>query len=186
MQSPAKHYDFLPDGYEDIFVAVQAPVEIMADKLLAFLASSKCVRSRDIWDLAWLDQKNTKVDISLVHKKLYDFRENALQQKLASMILRVPEVVSNQSFLDEMKRVLPLQTFERTLGRSQFSSYLSDTVTRLLVEVQTNLGEAPESERFRMSFMNEPVPLKTGWIDPRLQAQAGPVGLCGGIDFLTD
>ncbi|MFM8455012.1 MAG: nucleotidyl transferase AbiEii/AbiGii toxin family protein [Gammaproteobacteria bacterium] len=66
------NYDFLPDGYSDIFVMVESLDEILADKLIAFF-NCNYIRYRDIWDFRWLMQKGAKINIELIKNKIADY-----------------------------------------------------------------------------------------------------------------
>lgn len=150
-QALTRNYDFLPDGYEDLLIMVETKSEIMADKLLALPATEKYIRHRDIWDLAWLAQRGATADPALVEKKIQDYRLDGYEGKLSNMIGRLPEIIASKPFMDEMKRFLPSDVFERTLAQAKFKSYLDETVSGLLITVQDALdpdeSDAPE---FRM------------------------------------
>lgn len=150
-QPLVRNYDFLPDGYEDLLVMVETRDEIMADKLISLPATEKYVRNRDIWDLAWLAQRGAKVDSELVGQKVVDYRIDNYLAKLNAMIPRVSEIVSGASFQNEMQRFLPVDVFERTLGKDKFQTYLTDTLTDLLLTVQKGLEpDKPEDPSFIM------------------------------------
>lgn len=99
---------------QDIFVQVETLREIMADKIVA-MAGRKHFKARDVWDMAWLKDKNIIAPAEFVRQKIEhygiaNFNER-LQEKLEFM--ETPE--AKKLFLDEMRRFLDhrtLQAFE--------------------------------------------------------------------------
>ncbi|MGX1201142.1 nucleotidyl transferase AbiEii/AbiGii toxin family protein [Marinobacter sp. MBR-105] len=138
-QPLVRNYDFLPDGYEDLLIMVETRDEIMADKLISLPATERYVRNRDIWDLAWLSQRGAEVDADLVEHKMVDYRLDDYLDKLDNMIPRLPDIVAGKQFQDEMQRFLPADVYQRTLAQDKFQSYLINTVTELLTDVQKKL-----------------------------------------------
>lgn len=100
------NYPFLPDGYDDIFIGVEEPEEIMADKLVS-LIDAPYERFRDIWDLTWLWQHGSKVRIDLVLQKVKDYRISEYSNKVDMKIDQLPEIMGGDIFQKEMKRFLP-------------------------------------------------------------------------------
>lgn len=127
-----KNYDFLPDGYEDTLIYTETLNEVMADKLISLPATQKYIRHRDIWDLSWLKQQGAKLNPELVKKKITDYQLNEFESLLDKRIRTIENIVSSDALLDEMKRFLPTDVFNRTFGQAKFQSYLAATVIRLL------------------------------------------------------
>jgi predicted nucleotidyltransferase component of viral defense system len=125
------NYDFLM-GYGAVLVNTETLDEIMADKLVAFPASVKNIRYRDIWDLAWLDQKGAKLDPSLVAKKVADYRIESFAQLLGDAIERLPALVAGKPFTQQMERFIDSETILATLAKPGFLDYLTKTVGGLL------------------------------------------------------
>jgi hypothetical protein len=126
------NYDFLPDGYGDTLILTETLNEIVADKLVSLVNTEKYVRHRDIWDLRWLKQKNAEIDITLVKKKLEDYRVTEYTDKLESMRERLPDIIQGESFRNEMRRFLPGDVWERTLEKEKFSIFLINEIKELL------------------------------------------------------
>ena len=146
-----RHYDFLPDGYEDILMSVESLDEIMADKLVSLPATEKYVRHRDVWDLAWLTQHSAQLDVGMVESKVAADGVDDYQAKVEAMIKRLPEIVVSKPFHDEMSRFLPSTVIERTLSRNGFTDYLSNTVSGLLSDVDDQLrGQLSPGPSFSM------------------------------------
>ncbi len=128
------NYSFLPDGYEDTLVMVETLEEIMADKLISLVTTSKYVRHRDIWDLRWLKQQGAEVSKELVAKKIEDYRISDYQLKLETMITRLPAIIEGASLRNELKRFLPTEVQERTLEKPKFLLFLKNEVSELLMQ----------------------------------------------------
>ena len=138
------NYDFLPDGYSDTLILTEKLDEVMADKIISLPATTRYVRYRDIWDLAWLQQQGAKLNINLVRNKIADYKLDAYEAMLSVLIERLPALVSSGEFTDEMKRFLPIDVFERTLALEKFQIYLRSTLLKLFRSVQSQLlGNTP-------------------------------------------
>ena len=126
------NYDFLPDGYDDTLIYTETLNEIMADKLVSLPATQRYVRHRDIWDLVWLQQQGAKLEPELVKSKIADYKLNDFKQMLELRIDSIAEITESKAFHDEMKRFLPTDVFDRTLGQDKFKDYLRSSLTNLL------------------------------------------------------
>ena len=134
------NYEFLPDGYADLLVVVESLDEIMADKLLALAASRKRVRHRDIWDLAWLRQRGAEVRPELVGRKITDYGVDGYPALLDSLIERAPDIIAGKEFRDQLKRFLPEDQYQRSLGNPNFERYLTATIGELCRELKDGLA----------------------------------------------
>lgn len=144
------NYDFLPDGYEDTLIFTETLDEVMADKLVSLPATQRYVRHRDIWDLSWLKQQGAIVQADLVQRKIADYRLTDYPSMLEMMINKLPGIVTGRDFKNEMKRFLPTDVYDRTLGKEKFEGFLVNTVTGLFTELKQKLyGRQIESE-FKM------------------------------------
>lgn len=144
------NYDFLPDGYEDTLIFTETLDEVMADKLVSLPATQRYVRHRDIWDLSWLKQQGAVVQHELVQRKIADYRLTDFPDRLELMIHKLPGIISGTDFKNEMKRFLPTDVYDRTLGKEKFEGFLINTVTGLFTELKQKLnGSQPEPE-FKM------------------------------------
>ena len=129
----------MPDGYSDTLILTETLDEVMADKIISLPATTKYVRHRDIWDLAWLQQQGAQLNIDLVRNKIADYKLDEYGAMLSGLIERVPGLVISDEFNDEMKRFLPTDVFDRTLAQEKFQVYLRNTLVKLFRSVETQL-----------------------------------------------
>lgn len=148
-----QNYDFLAGYGANILVRVETLSEIMADKVLAFVAS-KNIRYRDIWDLAFLTQKGALLDTDLVEQKILDYGTQHYETLLAARIAALPTIIRSKDFHDQMTRFIDSATIENTLAKEGFLSYLDTTLTKIFVTMQASLSQDPnepsEGEIYRM------------------------------------
>lgn len=144
------NYQFLPSGYSDLLVMTESLDEIMADKIVSLAATKKYTRNRDIWDLPWLLQQGAKLNTDLVQQKLVDYKLNDYEAMLNDLIQRLPQLVQSDNFVNEMQRFLPTDVYDRTLGKSKFQAYLSNTLVKLFTEVRRALFSNGGGNEFRM------------------------------------
>lgn len=142
------NYDFLPDGYEDTLVFTETLDEVMADKLISLPATQRYIRHRDLWDLVWLQQQNARLNPELIRLKLADYKIPDYQLMLESRIASLDEIVASAAFQNEMKRFLPTNVYDRTLGQDKFKSFMLSSLKKMLTELHTQLfgSLTPEPE----------------------------------------
>lgn len=140
------NYTFLPDGYEDTLIYTESLEEVMADKLVSLPATQKYIRYRDIWDLVWLYQQGARVNAQLVTNKLNDYKLNNFEELLSLRLDSLASIISSSAFKEEMKRFIPTNIYQRTLGQEKFTSYLNQTLRRLLAELMQSLYGEPDAE----------------------------------------
>jgi len=144
------NYDFLPDGYSDTLILTETLDEVMADKIISLPATTKYVRHRDIWDLAWLEQQGATLNIDLVKSKILDYKLEQFDELLANLLERLPELVTSEAFIKEMRRFLPTGIFDRTLALEKFQIYLKNTLVKLFKSVQDELSGHNVTTEFKM------------------------------------
>ena len=144
------NYDFLPDGYSDTLILTETLDEVMADKIISLPATTKYVRHRDIWDLAWLQQQGARLNIELVNNKVADYKLEKFDELLANLLEKLPELVKSEAFIDEMRRFLPTDVFDRTLALEKFQMYLKNTLVKLFKNVQDELSGNKVTTEFKM------------------------------------
>lgn len=132
------NYDFMR-GYDSVMVNAESLDEIMADKLIAFPASSKYIRYRDIWDLAWLNQQGAKINIEFIEKKIMDYGIQGYPELLQDAMTRLPGIITGKPFQDQMRRFIDAVTLTKTLDNPAFLSYLETTVGGLFTSVWDKL-----------------------------------------------
>jgi predicted nucleotidyltransferase component of viral defense system len=147
-----QNYNFLPDGYDDMLVLTETMDEILADKLVALSANQRYVRYRDLWDLPWLMQQGAKLNVELVQKKVNDYKIPAFNDLLSTRIESLPSIINDGTLSAEMRRFLPTDVFNRTLGTDKFRVYVTNTLTQLHTQLSKALSgdEADVLEEFRM------------------------------------
>ena len=143
---PLRHnYDFR-SGLGPMLVNTESLEEILADKIVAFAASVKIVRYRDIWDIAWLRQRGAQLRPDLVLKKTADYHIANYDQLLKDAIDRLPGFIDGKPFVDQMTRFIDADTLARTLHEPQFAAYLKTTVGEVLAAMAAHLdGDGGEA-----------------------------------------
>lgn len=147
-----RNYFVLPDGYSDTLIYVETLEEVMADKLVAFPATQTHVRYRDMWDLVWLYQQGARVNMSLINSKITDYRIEHYADKVRQKIDALEEIMRSGVFHNEMKRFIPSDVFDRTLGTQKFGDYFLATLQNLLNDVhrQTDIKAGKDPAEFLM------------------------------------
>ncbi len=127
------NYPELPASYSQTLVVAEAPEEICADKLKAFITSG-FIRYRDIWDLRWLSVQpnfnDDQLDTLLAHK-LSDYQA---QERFQTGLIRLRDldlIVNSRDFNVQLSRFLPAPTVARTIARPAFRASLVEEVVRL-------------------------------------------------------
>lgn len=142
------NYRLLPQGTNNLIIPVQTLEEIMADKLLGFAESlgnnaTKPPRYRDLWDLTWMSQRQSGVDMSaiseLITRKMSDYGSTQYEAQLDSAMARIPEIVNSPAFTDTMSRFLPVSTLDKSLRKDGFLPYLQGTVIEQMQSVKNHL-----------------------------------------------
>lgn len=136
-----QNYDFL-SGYGTVLVNAESVDEILADKVVAFSASVKNIRYRDIWDIAWLQQQGAGLNPELVLRKVEDYHMSGFDRLLADANRRLPGLIDSKEFADQMARFIDSETFNRTWHEPKFGEYLKGTVGQVLTAMTKHLGQA--------------------------------------------
>lgn len=150
LRSPMRNYDWLPTGYEDVFVPTEELDEILADKVVSLVACDSHPRYRDIWDIRWLRQKKAVLDMDLVRRKLSDYRSEDYERKLDDWIDKVGSVAEGRTFADEMTRFLPLDVLARTFKRPGFTAFVGREVRDVLTSTRDSLDPDRKAADFTM------------------------------------
>lgn len=146
-----QNYEFIK-GNGLILVNAETLAEVMADKVLAFPASTKNIRYRDIWDLAWLAQQGAELDPTLVEQKIADYKVDDYPVLLDKAIDLLPTFVHSKEFHDQMLRFIDADTITQTLEKDGFKAYLVSTINGLFKEMRDHLssGSADKRSPFKM------------------------------------
>lgn len=145
------NYDFL-SGYGQVLVNAESLDEILADKVVAFPASVKHIRYRDIWDIAWLRQQGAMLDAALVRRKVDDYGIDAFPQLLGDAIDRLPDLIDGKPFLQQMTRFIDADTLKNTLLNPAFAQYLKTEVGNVLKEMASHLNASHRGTGFEFKM----------------------------------
>ncbi len=119
-------------GTSGLILQAQSREEILADKIVALALRPNRLKSRDLWDIVWLNRQGITLPVQLVLEKAMDRRQELtrfleqLQQR--TMLLRSDSAV-RKDFLAEMRRFLPPAVFGENLETDEFWSYLVGLIT---------------------------------------------------------
>ena len=138
-KSLVRHYDCLPDGYDDFVLLVESLDEILADKLVAFVNCERYIRYRDIWDIRWLLRKGATFSVDLLSKKIHDYGALDYEASLRRKQVAVENIIRSHNFQSEMRRFLPKADFERTLSNSHYLTMLIHEIKLVLSNVEQAL-----------------------------------------------
>jgi predicted nucleotidyltransferase component of viral defense system len=144
------NYDFLPDGYSSILVPTESMDEILADKLLSLPATTSHVRFRDIWDISWLQQRGAETNVELINNKVRDYGLHDYEENVAQLIEKLSTIVQGESFKNEMKRFLPQDVYQRTMGQPAFTQYLENTLSKAFQQVLQEIDAPSQGPSFSM------------------------------------
>lgn len=118
-------------GTNGLLVPVQSLEEIFADKIVAMAFRPNRLKHRDLWDIAYLVDKQIECPSSLVELKIADHKQTKaeLVNALSSRLETLPAL--SKSFDKEMRRFVPSEVASLTLDNENYWSYLVDAVTRV-------------------------------------------------------
>lgn len=144
------NYDFLPDGYGDFLIMTETLDEIMADKLISLVNTTRYVRHRDIWDLRWLKQRGAKIDKKFILSKIHDYRITDYPAKLDHTIANIEKIIYSEGFHNELSRFIPLDVQERTLKKAKFKDFLINETLLLLLALKELFDNVTEDDKFKL------------------------------------
>lgn len=142
------NYDFLPDGYGDILIMTENLNEIMADKLISLVNTTRYVRHRDIWDLRWLKQRGATMNEQFILSKIRDYKITDYPSKLNAMIANIEKIIYSDPFHNELSRFIPLDVQERTLRKEKFKDFLVNETQILLSQLGDLFDKKTEQDEF--------------------------------------
>jgi predicted nucleotidyltransferase component of viral defense system len=111
-----------------IILYAESRSEILADKIIAIANRPNRVKNRDLWDVAWLTQRNVTFPHPLLRQKLADRKlsESTFRKAYAK---RLKEIATLQNdFLFEMRRFLAPSAFDETFTSSLWWNSLCATL----------------------------------------------------------
>lgn len=119
-------------GTSGLILQAQSREEILADKIVALPLRPNRLKSRDLWDIVWLNRQGINLPVQMVLKKAKDRRQDIarfleqLQQR--TMLLRSDPAVRKE-FIAEMHRFLPPAVSGENLETDEFWTYLVRLIT---------------------------------------------------------
>lgn len=119
-------------GTSGLILQAQSREEILADKLVALVLRPNRLKSRDLWDIVWLNRQGITLPVQLVLKKAMDRRQDLtrfLEQLQQRTMLLQSDPAVRKDFLAEMRRFLPPAVFRENLETDDFWSYLVGLIT---------------------------------------------------------
>jgi predicted nucleotidyltransferase component of viral defense system len=125
-------------GTDGLILRAQSREEIYADKLVAFALRPNRIKSRDLWDIGWLNQQQIKPALQLIPQKLKDHQAqtndylDAFTNRVSSL-KSDPEIASE--FRNEMIRFLPDQIVKETIDTQAFWEFLCELMQTCLQQV---------------------------------------------------
>ena len=66
----------------------------MRKKFVA-LALRRSIKARDVWDIAWLNQRNVQVDAELVRTKFQDYHQTTGFEALSGRLQELPSYMAS-------------------------------------------------------------------------------------------
>jgi len=142
------NYTALPEQSFELY-PVQSLQEILCDKLIALVNSTKYIRYRDLWDIAWLaNTKNVTYDqklARLITHKITDYHIENYGLLVENFLEHLHEHVMGKEFRDQMTRFLPIQLLEGSFEKRGFLQYLERIVGEQLDAARKSIKDAPKS-----------------------------------------
>lgn len=179
------NYDVL-GGMPVVLVNAESLDEIMADKV-PFPTSlldnqgrpvgpdSAKIRHRDIWDLAWMASRGTKLVPELVLAKIKDYGVEDYSGLLASAIEQIPQIVKSSEFKAQMTRFIDSSTVAKTLGVAGYDDFLASSVGGLFCQLQTALNAMPVAVAAQAAILAAASPATAEAAKPKAR-KAGDAG----------
>ena len=119
-------------GTSGLILQAQSREEILADKMVALTLRPNRLKSRDLWDIVWLNRQGITLPVQLVLQKAMDRRQDLtrfLEQLQQRTMLLQSDPAVRRDFLAEMRRFLPPDVFGENLETDEFWTYLVGLVT---------------------------------------------------------
>jgi len=133
-----KNYYGIDSGSQGIILFAESLNEIFADKIIAFALRLNRIKNRDLWDIAWLNEKNITLDEKLLKLKLKD-RKITLKYFFIEYERRVSRIKTSQNdFLKEMARFLAPQVLDGNIKTELWWDYLLN----LLTDIKKSIAES--------------------------------------------
>ncbi len=140
-------------GTSGLIIQAQSREEILADKIVALALRANRIKNRDLWDIGWLKQQNSKLPLELVAKKVKDHRRTVgdfliLLDDRMQKILDAPEI--REAFIHEMRRFLPPNVIRGTVEKKDFWMYLTGLIKVEYTNIKEFLSNTGNTNNFIM------------------------------------
>ena len=115
-------------GTMGLILTAETPREILVDKVIAVALRRNRVKNRDLWDMAWLTQRDTPFSSELLRAKLSD-RELDIVTFRDLYGERCAELERGRDdFMSEMRRFLPPSIVNESISHPQYWQYMTRTI----------------------------------------------------------
>lgn len=132
-------------GTGSMLLQIESREEIFADKIVAFALRPNRIKSRDLWDIAWLTQQGIQLPTELVLRKITDHKQQQIEF-LKKLQARKEELILSSNlesaFKQEISRFLPPDIIKSSIQVKGFWMYLtqimSDACDRVVKSISEN------------------------------------------------
>ncbi|MBX7491255.1 nucleotidyl transferase AbiEii/AbiGii toxin family protein [Helicobacter turcicus] len=131
-------------------VRVESKEEIFADKMIA-LACRKYLKFRDFWDIKFLNDSNTPLNMELIKAKIKDYKIENFSQMLENKMNLLRENNLANDFENEMNRFLDPKFFNLTKD----NNFLNDILKAVLYN-STKVLENKENLESQKYYSTKP------------------------------
>lgn len=133
------HYNMVVPT-EGLLIPVQSLEEILADKFIALAYRGRRIKPRDLWDIAWINQRGVGVSNELIDKKL-EARNKTREDFTRALTLQIDKLLRDdevrKDFHSEMSRFVPAKIRQRTLDNPEYWTYLRSEIKAMSALVLT-------------------------------------------------
>jgi predicted nucleotidyltransferase component of viral defense system len=131
-------------GTGNLLLQIESREEIFADKIVAFALRPNRIKSRDLWDIAWLTQQGIQLPTELVLRKIRDHKQEQTEF-LKKLQIRKEELTLNSNlesaFQQEISRFLPPKIIKSSIQVKGFWIYLTQIMSDACDKVVKSTSE---------------------------------------------
>ncbi|MEX2443127.1 MAG: nucleotidyl transferase AbiEii/AbiGii toxin family protein [Alkalispirochaeta sp.] len=134
--TPGRFFRAIPHrvemGTSGLIIVASSLSEILADKLIAVALREHRIKWRDVWDIAWLTQRDVVVERSLISRKAADrhLTLNTIEERINERISEAAPL--HHEFVGEMNRFLPPGDLRTIVNDPRYWEYLMRLVPTLV------------------------------------------------------
>lgn len=140
----AANYPHLPAPHKQMLILAESKQEILADKIVA-LGARPFLKARDIWDIKFLTDLGTELDVDLVAKKLADYgwEETRFKECLNEQLekLKTPEKAA--AFTQEMSRFVDVVVAKQLENPAVVKAYMQRSYALGTSAMEQSLAPRP-------------------------------------------